>query len=166
MHSIRYSEIAIVYTVEYLLHSSVLHSAYQHALMVLSALMHSHTLLAEPNAIYSTHVCTATHVRPQVTPGNACVCLVDLYHLCTDHLYKYISSRVDTNILQFLTQGTTQLKLTLKQLQVRSRVLQVQLVCYHQCRLFSSRPGILLNINVQTINHIKIHDGQYELLAI
>ena len=30
-----------------------------------------------------------------------------------------------------------QLKYILKQLQVRSRVLQVQLVCYHQCRLLS-----------------------------
>ena len=42
--------------------------------MVLSACMHSHTLLAEPNAIYSTHMCTAMHVQPQVTPGNTCVC--------------------------------------------------------------------------------------------
>ena len=52
------------------------------------------------------------HVRAQV----------DLYHLCTDHLYKYISSSRYANILQFFTQGTTQLKYTLKQLQVRSRV--------------------------------------------
>ena len=42
--------------------------------MVLSAHTHSHTLLAEPNAIYSMNVCTAMHVRPQVTPGNACAC--------------------------------------------------------------------------------------------
>ena len=42
--------------------------------MVLSVHMHSHTLLAEQNAINSTHVCTAMHVRPQVTPGNACAC--------------------------------------------------------------------------------------------
>ena len=36
--------------------------------MVLSAHMHSHTLLAKQNAINSTHV------QPQVTPGNACAC--------------------------------------------------------------------------------------------
>ena len=42
--------------------------------MVLSAHMHSHTLLAEQNAINSTHMCTATHVRPQVTLGDACAC--------------------------------------------------------------------------------------------
>ena len=40
--------------------------------MVLSAHTHSHILLAEQNAIYSTHMCTAMHVQPQVTPGNAC----------------------------------------------------------------------------------------------
>ena len=85
--------------------------------MVLSVHMHSHTSLAEWNAIYSTNVCTAMHVRPQVMH----VCAqVDLYHLRTDHPYKYISSRVDANILQFFPQGTTQLKLTLKQLEVRS----------------------------------------------
>ena len=50
--------------------------------MVLSAHTHSHTSLAEQNAIYSTNMCTAMHVQPQV----------DLYHLCTDHPYKYISS--------------------------------------------------------------------------
>ena len=82
--------------------------------MVLSAHTHSHTLLAEQNAINSTHMCTATHVQPQV----------DLYHLHTDHPYKYISSSRYANILQFLTQETTQLKYILKQLQVRSRVLQ------------------------------------------
>ena len=50
--------------------------------MVLSARMHSHTLLAEPNAIYSMNMCTATHVQPQVMH----VCAqVDLYHLHTDH---------------------------------------------------------------------------------
>ena len=37
--------------------------------MVLSVCTHSHTLLAEQNVIYSTHVCTAMHVRPQV--GNS-----------------------------------------------------------------------------------------------
>ena len=42
--------------------------------MILSVRMHSHTLLAEPNAIYSMNVCIATHVRPQVTLGNACAC--------------------------------------------------------------------------------------------
>ena len=41
--------------------------------MVLSVHMHSPTPWAEPNAIYSTNVCTAMHVQPQVTPGNACV---------------------------------------------------------------------------------------------
>ena len=75
--------------------------------MVLSVCTHSHTSLAERNAIYSTHVCAQ----------------VDLYHLRPDHPYKYISSSRYANILQFLTQGTTQLKLILKQLQVRSRVL-------------------------------------------
>ena len=75
--------------------------------MVLSVCTHSHTLLAECNAIYSTHMCTATHVRPQVTHVHA---QVDLYHPCTDHPYKYISSRVDANILQFFTQGTTPAK--------------------------------------------------------
>ena len=76
--------------------------------------MHSPTSWAEPNAIYSMNVCTATHVRPQVMH----VCAqVDSYHLCTDHPYKYISSSRYANILQFLIQGTTQLKLTLKQLQ-------------------------------------------------
>ena len=68
--------------------------------MVLSVHMHSHTSLAEQNAIYSTHMCTATHVRAQVNP----------YHLRTDHLYKYISSSRYANILQFFTQGTTLLK--------------------------------------------------------
>ena len=77
--------------------------------MVLSACMHSHTSLTEWNAIYSTHVCTAVHVQPQVTHVHA---QVDSYHLCTDHPYKYISSSRYANILQFLTQGTTQLKLT------------------------------------------------------
>ena len=43
-------------------------------LMVLSVHTHSHTLLAKLNAIYSTHVCTAMHVQPQVTPGDACAC--------------------------------------------------------------------------------------------
>ena len=76
--------------------------------MVLSAHTHSHTSLAERNAIYSTHVCTATHVQPQVTHVRA---QVDSYHLCTDHPYKYISSSRYANILQFLHQGTTQLKL-------------------------------------------------------
>ena len=90
-------------------------------LMVLSVCTHSHTLLAEQNAIYSTHVCTAMHVQPQVTHVHA---QVDSHHLCTDHPHKYISSSRYVNILQFFTQGTTQLKLTLKQLQVRSRVLQ------------------------------------------
>ena len=72
--------------------------------MVLSVRMHSHTSLAEPNAIYSTHVCTAMHVQPQVMH----VCAqVDLYHLRTDHPYKYISSSIYANILQFFTQGTT-----------------------------------------------------------
>ena len=42
--------------------------------MVLSVHMHSHTSLAEWNAIYSTHMFTAMHVQPQVTPGNACAC--------------------------------------------------------------------------------------------
>ena len=42
-------------------------------LIILSAHMHSPTSWAEQNAIYSTHMCTAMHVRPQVTPGNACV---------------------------------------------------------------------------------------------
>ena len=68
--------------------------------MVLSARMHSHTSLAEQNAIYSTHMCTAMHVCAQV----------DLYHLRTDHPYKYISSSRYANILQFLTQGTTPAK--------------------------------------------------------
>ena len=77
--------------------------------MVLSVHTHSHTLFAEQNAIYSTNMCTATHVQPQVMH----VCAqVDSYHLCTDHPYKYISSSRYANILQFLTQGTTQLKLT------------------------------------------------------
>ena len=53
--------------------------------MILSVCMHSHTLLAEQNAIYSTHVCTATHVQPQVTHVHA---QVDSYHLRTDHPYK------------------------------------------------------------------------------
>ena len=57
--------------------------------MVFSACTHSHTSLAEQNAIDSTHMCTVTDVRTQV----------DLYHLHTDHPYKYISSRVDANIL-------------------------------------------------------------------
>ena len=43
-------------------------------LMVLSARTHSHTSLAEQNAIYSTHVCIGTHVQPQVTLGNTCAC--------------------------------------------------------------------------------------------
>ena len=55
--------------------------------MVLSARMHSHTSLAEQNAIYSTNMCTAMHVQPQVTHVHA---QVDLYHLCTDHPYKYV----------------------------------------------------------------------------
>ena len=57
--------------------------------MVLSVHTHSHTLLAEQNAIYSTNMCTAMHVRTQV----------DLYHLHTDHPYKYISSSRYANIL-------------------------------------------------------------------
>ena len=68
--------------------------------MVLSACTHSHTSLAEQNAIYSTHMYTATHVRAQV----------DSYHLYTDHPYKYISSSRYANILQFFTQGTTPAK--------------------------------------------------------
>ena len=68
--------------------------------MVLGVRMHSHTSLAEQNAIYSTHMCTAMHVQPQV----------DLYHLRTDHPYKYISSSRYANILQFFTQGTTSAK--------------------------------------------------------
>ena len=68
------------------------------------------------------NMCTAAHVQLQVTH----VCAqVDLYHLCTDHPYKYISSRLDANILQFFTQGTAPAKLTTKQLQVRSSALQV-----------------------------------------
>ena len=39
--------------------------------MVLSVCMHSPTSWAEPNAIYSTNMCTAMHVQSQVTPGNA-----------------------------------------------------------------------------------------------
>ena len=77
--------------------------------MVLSAHMHSHTSLAEQNAIYSTHVCTAMHVQPQVTHVHA---QVDSYHLRTDHPYKYISSSIYANILQFSTQGTTPAKVT------------------------------------------------------
>ena len=65
-------------------------------LMVLSVHMHSHTLLAEQNAIYSTHVCAK----------------VDSYHLRTDHPYKYISSSRYANILQFFTQGTTPAKVS------------------------------------------------------
>ena len=42
--------------------------------MVLSAHMHSPTSWAEPNAIYSMNMCTATHVWLQVTLGNACAC--------------------------------------------------------------------------------------------
>ena len=42
--------------------------------MVLSAHTHSPTSWAEPNAIYSMNVCTAMHVQPQVTLGNACAC--------------------------------------------------------------------------------------------
>ena len=61
------------------------------------------------------------HVQPQVMHVHA---QVDSYHLHTDPSYKYISSRLDANILQFFTQGTTPAKLTTKQLQVRSRVLQ------------------------------------------
>ena len=54
--------------------------------MVLSGCTHSLTSWAEQNAIYSMNMCTAAHVRPQVTH----VCAqVDLYHLCTDHPYKY-----------------------------------------------------------------------------
>ena len=64
--------------------------------MVLSVCMHSHTLLAEQNAIYSTNMCTAMHVQPQVMHVRA---QVDSYHLCTDHPYKYISSSRYTNIL-------------------------------------------------------------------
>ena len=64
-------------------------------------------LLAEPNAIYSMNVCTATHVQPQVKH----VCAqVDSYHLHTDHPYKYISSSRYANILQFFNQGTTPAK--------------------------------------------------------
>ena len=75
--------------------------------MVLNVHMHSHTSLAEWNAIYSTHVCTAMHVQPQVMY----VCVqVDSYHLRTDHPYKYISSSRYANILQFFTQGTTPAK--------------------------------------------------------
>ena len=70
--------------------------------MVLSVCMHSPTSWAEPNAIYSTKICAAMHVHAQV----------DSYHLCTDHPYKYISSRIDANILQFFTQGTTPAKVT------------------------------------------------------
>ena len=80
--------------------------------MVLSVRMHSPTSWTEQNAIYSTHV------RPQVMHVHA---QVDSYHLHTDHPYKYISSSRYANILQFFTQGTTLLKLTLKQLQVRSK---------------------------------------------
>ena len=75
--------------------------------MVLSAHMHSPTSWAEPNAIYSTNMCTAMHVQPQVMHVHA---QVDSYHLHTDHPYKYISSSRYTNILQFLHQGTTLLK--------------------------------------------------------
>ena len=32
------------------------------------------------------NMCTAAHVQPQVTHVRA---QVDLYHLCTDHPYKY-----------------------------------------------------------------------------
>ena len=76
-------------------------------LMVLSAHTHSHTLLAEQNAICSTHLCTAMHVQPQIMYVRA---QVDLYHLQTDHPYKYISSSRYANILQFFTQGTTPAK--------------------------------------------------------
>jgi hypothetical protein len=41
-----------------------------------------------------------THVRPQV----------DYYHCAQTMPYRYISSRLDANIPQFFTQGTTQLK--------------------------------------------------------
>ena len=75
--------------------------------MVLSVQMHSHTSLAEQNAIYSTHMCTEMHVWPQVTHVHA---QVDSYHLHTDHPYKYISSSRYANILQFFTQGTTPAK--------------------------------------------------------
>ena len=84
--------------------------------------MHSPTSWAKPNAIYSTNMCTAMHVWPQVMHVHV---QVDSYHLCTDHPYKYISSRLDANILQFFTQGTAPAKLTTKQLQVRSSALQV-----------------------------------------
>ena len=50
---------------------------------------------------------------------------VDSYHLHTDHPYKYINSSRYANILQFFTQGTTPAKFIIKQLQVKSRVLQV-----------------------------------------
>ena len=89
--------------------------------MVLSVHTHSPTSWAEKNAINSMNVCTAMHVWPQVMHVRA---QVDSYHLRTDHPYKYISSSRYTNILQFLHQGTTPAKLTTKQLQVRSRVLQ------------------------------------------
>ena len=75
--------------------------------MVLSVHMHSPTSWAEQNAIYSTNMCTATHVRPQVMHVHA---QVDLYYLRTDHPYKYISSSRYANILQFFTQGTTPAK--------------------------------------------------------
>ena len=71
----------------------------QHAHMVFGAHMHSPTW-AEPNAINSINMCTAMHMCTQV----------DFYHLCTDHPYKYINSRLDANILQFFTQGTTPAK--------------------------------------------------------
>ena len=48
-----------------------------------------------------------THVRPQV----------DYYHCAQTMPYRYISSRLDANIPQFFTQGTTLLKYILKQLQ-------------------------------------------------
>ena len=69
--------------------------------MVLGVCMHSPISWAVLNVIYRMNMCTATHICTQIDP----------YHLCTDHLYKYISSRLDANILQFFTQGTTQLKL-------------------------------------------------------
>ena len=90
--------------------------------MVSSVHMHSPTSLAESNTIYSMNMCTAMHVQPWVMY----VCAqVDSYHLCTNHPYKYISSRLDANILQLFTQGTIPAKFITKQLQVRSRVLQV-----------------------------------------
>ena len=58
--------------------------------------------------LFIAHTCVQqTHVQPQVTHVHA---QVDLYHLHTDHPYKYISSSRYANILQFFTQGTTPAK--------------------------------------------------------